>query len=134
MSASSRVEFSEGPLPDGEEEGLVVLGCGGEWAEWVDGLDEHLREATLLGATERIAKVTRLRTEGGGTHLCVWFSPGFELNKLAIWRICGRRGASDIKMDFLRTRGIDVDDPREPLHPFECMWLSDYLDIYHPND
>ncbi len=124
----SQVEFTEGSVDDIHPDwyGLVVLGTGGDWKEWIIGLVEHLRGAKLLEPKDHVVSVMRF-THKRMTNLVVMFNPDFDLNKLAMWRLYGRGGLNEFKLAFIEQNNIQVDDPSEPLHAFECMWVEDYL-------
>ena len=85
------------------EEGLVFQGCGGAVKEWVDGVNQLLKDEKILLGGTKFSDCYRFEN-GGLTNLYFPFGNAkLDMGKLAIWRIKAR-----------------------PV--FGCMWLSDYVD------
>ena len=112
-SASSRVTFTKGTENDIPEDGngFIMLGCGGKWQEWIDGLDEDLRTRELMKGDDAITKVIGFK-DGNIKCLYVEFTENVNLNKLAMWRLQGRIG----------------------MHPFACKWVEDYFSNKYPEE
>lgn len=72
----------------GNEEGLILQGCGGDVQEWIDGINEILTEENILLDGTRLDDVSRFENEGL-TCLLFKFNDDDKINmgKLAIWRI-----------------------------------------------
>jgi hypothetical protein len=89
-----------------KSEGLVCLGCGGDFQEWVTGITNSLHEEGIIHISdpEKVwDDVIHLETTGGRTDLVFMFSDiSMDMGKMAIWRI---------QMGF-------------------CTWLSDYVVNY----
>lgn len=84
-------------------EGLVLLGCGGDLNEWVNGVAKLLRQEGIVASNFNIDRALKLTTTGGRTDLLLLFSwDKVDPGRLAIWRI----GFGD------------------------CSWLSDYVVNY----
>ena len=85
------------------QEGIVLLGCGGDHQQWIDGITDYLKN-------EKIAienpwdKVYLLTTSGGRYDIAFVFKMPytFDMNKMVLWRM---------------TWG-------------DCSWISDYLVNY----
>ena len=87
----------------GENDGLILQGCGGDLNEWVEGITAQLTEAGILRNGSTFQKVSSFRN-AGVTNLLFDFE-GVEMNlgKLAVWRLATRED-------------------------YGSMWLSDYVD------
>ena len=82
--------FSE--IVDMNTEGLVLLGCGGNLNEWIDGVTGILAEEKIVlsaNPSDSFDDPFYLKTTGGRTDLVMPFKKGAKINirKLAIWRI-----------------------------------------------
>ena len=85
------------------EEGIVFQGCGGDVKDWVDGVNQLLKDEKILLDGTKLTECYRFEN-GGLTNLYFPFGNAeLDMDKLAIWRIKAR-----------------------PV--FGCMWLSDYVD------
>lgn len=72
----------------GDQEGLILQGCGGDLQEWLDGINEILTEEGILKKGTRFEDVFYFHHEGL-TCLLFPFKEGLELDvqKLAAWRL-----------------------------------------------
>ena len=92
----------------GKEEGIVLLGAGGDPQEWINGVTDILNKEDIAKGTpeELWGKANKLTTTGGRTDIALTFNHNnglkFNMGKMAMWRL--RFG--------------------------ECSWISDYLDNY----
>ena len=87
----------------GGEEGIVFQGCGGDAKDWVDGVNQLLKDEKILLDGTKLTECYRFEN-GGLTNLYFPFgSAKLDMWKFAIWR--------------LKAREV-----------FGCMWLSDYVD------
>ena len=73
----------------GDQEGLVLQGCGGDPQEWVDGINDMLTEADILlnGSLFKLEDVSLFQH---GELTCLLFpfeGVELEMGKLSIWRI-----------------------------------------------
>jgi len=88
------------------KEGIVLMGCGGDLSEWVDGVSEILVKEQISGGFEKSfePECIQLSTTDGRIDLIMIFKKDTDLKigKLAMWRL--RFG--------------------------ECSWLSDYIVNY----
>lgn len=89
----------------GEQEGLVLQGCGGSLQEWQAGINQILTEEGILQGGTSFEDISVFQHEGRNCLLFP-FTPEVQLDmgKLAMWRLRSRE-------------------------QFEGMWLSDYVDI-----
>lgn len=87
----------------GDQEGLILQGCGGNPQEWLDGVNEILTEEGVLKKGARFEEAYTFEHDGL-TCLLFPFKEDMEMNaeKLAMWR--------------LKTRSH-----------FGSTWLSDYV-------
>ena len=87
----------------GDQEGLVLQGCGGDPQEWLDGINQILTEEGILKKGTRFEEAYTFQHDGL-TYLLFPFKEGMsiEMGRLAIWRL--------------------------QTHPhFGGTWLSDYV-------
>ena len=105
----------------GDQEGLILQGCGGDLQEWVDGINEMLTETSILldGSTFKAENVSVFQN-GELTNLLFPFE-GVKLNMggLAMWRIQthDRFGGTWLS-DYVPNRlGGFVQEQTEPVKP-----------------
>lgn len=86
------------------KEGLILQGCGGEVQEWVDGINDMLREAEILLDNTKFSDA-RVFINKGLTNILFLFDENVHLNmgKLAMWRLATH-------------------------NDFGGTWLTDYVD------
>ena len=72
----------------GDQEGLVLQGCGGDPQEWLDGINQILAEEGILKKGAGFVDAYTFQHEGL-TCLLFPFKQGMELDmgKLAVWRL-----------------------------------------------
>ena len=72
----------------GDQEGLVLQGCGGDPREWLDGINQILTEEGILKKGAGFEEAYTFRHEGL-TCLIFPFKENMELDmgKLAVWRL-----------------------------------------------
>lgn len=72
----------------GDQEGLVLQGCGGDPQEWLDGINQILTEEGILKKGARFEDVYTFQHDGV-TCLLFPFKENMELDmgKLAVWRL-----------------------------------------------
>ena len=72
----------------GEQVGLVLLGCGGDPQEWLDGINQILTEEGILKKGARFEEAYTFRHDGL-TCLLFPFKKDMELDmgKLSVWRL-----------------------------------------------
>lgn len=71
----------------GDKEGLVLLGCGGEPKEWVDGINQTLTEAGILLDGTEFQEVSVFEHDGLSCILYPFEDVKLDMGKLAIWRL-----------------------------------------------
>ena len=72
----------------GDQEGLVLQGCGGDLQEWVDGINQFLTDEGILKKGAKFEEAYTFRHDGL-TCLLFPFKENMELDmgKLAVWRL-----------------------------------------------
>ena len=72
----------------GDQEGLILQGCGGDLQEWVDGINEIFTEEGILKKGTRFEEAYTFKHDGL-TCLLFPFKEGMaiEMGKLAVWRL-----------------------------------------------
>lgn len=74
----------------GGEEGIVFQGCGGDVKDWVDGVNQLLKDEKILLGGTKLAECYRFEN-GGLTNLYFPFgSAKLDMGKFAIWRLKAR--------------------------------------------
>ena len=68
-------------------EGLILQGCGGDLAEWEDGITDELTERGILPEGERFKDVRFFNHEGLTCILFPLEGAKLDVGKLALWRI-----------------------------------------------
>lgn len=72
----------------GDQEGLVLQGCGGDLQEWVDGINQILTEEGILKKGARFEEAYTFEHDG---LTCLLFpfkeDMQIEVGKLAVWRL-----------------------------------------------
>lgn len=71
----------------GDKEGLVLLGCGGEPKEWVDGINQMLTEAGILLDGTEFQEVSVFEYDGLTCILYPFEDVKLDMGKFAIWRL-----------------------------------------------
>lgn len=106
MAHIIEITFEDFKTLHSKNEGLVLLGAGGDLNEWVEGVSGMLKEEKIAHkGIDNFGPFYELSTSCGRTDLVMMFNEevsGVEMGKLAMWRI--RFG--------------------------DCSWVSDYLVNY----
>lgn len=92
-------------LPATVNNGIVLLGAGGDAIDWILGVTAILNDEKIAnGDAKKLwgKECFILTTTGGRTDIAMIFATDFDLNRMAIWRI--KFG--------------------------DCLWVSDYYRIY----
>lgn len=87
----------------GGEEGIVFQGCGGDAKDWVDGVNQLLKDKKILLDGTKLTECYRFENNELINLYFPFGNAELDMGKLAIWRIKARQ-------------------------IFGCMWLSDYVD------
>lgn len=69
------------------QEGLILQGCGGDLQEWVDGINDLLKEAGILLDGSRFENVSSFQNEGLTNLLFPFEGVKLDIGKLAMWRL-----------------------------------------------
>lgn len=70
-------------------EGLILLGCGGDLNEWINGVLDILFEKEIIESKDDFGEPVCLTTSGGRIDLVFPFAENNKINigKLAMWRL-----------------------------------------------
>lgn len=101
-----------------EPEGLVLLGCGGDLSEWIDGVSKLLKDEGIADSEFQFTEAFKLTTTGGRVDLLLLFDWAHVWQgKLTIWRIkfgdCS--WLSDYKVNYAEQHGFEEDCPEEEI-------------------
>ena len=94
------ISFKELKTKHVKDEGLVLLGCGGDPNEWFEGVGDTLKEEKIAPkGVESFGPFYRLESSKGRTDLVMMFNESpIEIGKMAIWRL--RFGDNSWLSDF----------------------------------
>ena len=118
----------------GDQEGLVLQGCGGDPQEWLDGMNELFTEQGILKEGSRFEEVYSFRHDG---LTCLLFpfkeDMQIEVGKLAAWRLqthphFGGTWLSDYVPN--RLGGFVQEQKQEPIKP-DCPLIGQNGNIYN---
>ncbi len=85
------------------KEGLILQGCGGEVQEWVDGINNILKDNGILLDDTKFESVSVFQNDGVTCILYPFDNVHLDVGKLAMWRL-------------------------QSYTAFAGTWLSDYVD------
>lgn len=71
---------------DGKE-GLVIMGCGGDLSEWLDGINDTLAKAEILKNGSRFQEACSFEYKGLTCMLFPFDKTDLNIGKLAMWRL-----------------------------------------------
>lgn len=71
----------------GDQEGLILQGCGEPFQEWVDGINELLTDAGILQDGSTFKAVSTFQHDGLTCLLFPFEDVKLDMGRLAIWRI-----------------------------------------------
>lgn len=69
------------------KEGLILMGCGGDLQEWVDGINEMFTESGILKGGSRFEDVSAFQYDGMTCLLYPFEGVNLDIGKLAMWRL-----------------------------------------------
>lgn len=69
------------------QEGLILMGCGGDLQEWVDGINEMFTESEILKGGSRFEDVSAFQYDGMTCLLYPFEGVNLDIGKLAMWRL-----------------------------------------------
>ena len=71
----------------GNQEGLILMGCGGDLNEWVNGINDLLTEEGILRNGSRFTDVRSFQHDGVTCLLFPFKNVDLNVGKLAMWRL-----------------------------------------------
>jgi hypothetical protein len=95
MMKVENIEFLsfESKMKKQMDDGIVLLGCGGDPQEWIQGVTQVLRKEEIIDSevtSEKAWKEAFLLTTTGGRHdIALTFNSNtaFNISKMAMWRL-----------------------------------------------
>ena len=69
------------------KEGLILMNCGGDLQEWVDGINEMFTESGILKGGSRFEDVSAFQYDGMTCLLYPFEGVNLDIGKLAMWRL-----------------------------------------------
>lgn len=70
-----------------DKEGLVIMGCGGDLSEWLDGINDTLAKAEILQNGSRFREAYSFEYKGLTCMLFPFEETDLNMGKLAMWRL-----------------------------------------------
>ena len=70
-----------------DKEGLVIMGCGGDLSEWLDGINDTLAKAEILQSGSRFEEASSFEYKGLTCMLFPFDDVDLNMGKLAMWRL-----------------------------------------------
>lgn len=70
-----------------DREGLIIQGCGGDFQEWVDGINALLTEAGILINGSKFENVSVFEQDGVTNLLFDFEGVDLNIGKFALWRL-----------------------------------------------
>ena len=121
----------------GDQEGLVLQGCGGDPKEWLDGINQILTDEGILKKGARFVDAYTFQHDGV-TCLLFPFKQDMELDmgKLAIWRLGTHSTFGGTWLsDYVPNRlggFVQVQEKKEPAHiKPDCPLIGTDGNIFH---
>ena len=121
----------------GDQEGLVLQGCGGDPKEWLDGINQILTDEGILKKGARFVDAYTFQHDGV-TCLLFPFKQDMELDmgKLAIWRLGTHSTFGGTWLsDYVPNRlggFVQVQEQKEPAHiKPDCPLIGTDGNIFH---
>ena len=121
----------------GDQEGLVLQGCGGDPKEWLDGINQILTDEGILKKGARFVDDYTFQHDGV-TCLLFPFKQDMELDmgKLAIWRLGPHSTFGGTWLsDYVPNRlggFVQVQEQKEPAHiKPDCPLIGTDGNIFH---
>jgi hypothetical protein len=117
----------------GDHEGLILMGCGGDLQEWLDGINEMLTEAGILQNGSRFENISSFQY---GELTCLLYPfEGVDLNigKLAMWRLQTHADLGGTRLsDFVPNRlgGFLGEPAAEPEKP-DCALIGQDGNVFN---
>ena len=105
----------------GDQEGLILQGCGGPLQEWVDGINEMLTEVGILldGSAFRAEAVSTFQHDGLTCLLFPFEDVKLNMGGLAMWRLATHNQFGGTWLsDYVPNRlgGFVREPPKPPMH------------------
>ena len=74
----------------GGEEGIVFQGCGGDAKDWVDGVNQLLKDEKILLGGTKLTECYRFENSGLTNLYFSFGNAKLDMGKFAIWRLKAR--------------------------------------------
>lgn len=116
-----------------EQEGLILMGCGGDLQEWQDGINEMLTEAGILQNGSRFENISCFQY---GELTCLLYpfeDVDLNIGKLAMWRLQTHADLGGTWLsDFVPNRlGGFLGEPATELEKPDCALIGQNGNIFN---
>lgn len=115
------------------KEGLILMGCGGDLQEWVDGINDMFTESGILKGGSRFKDVSAFQYDGMTCLLYPFEGVNLDIGKLAMWRLHTHENFGGTWLsDFVSNRlGGFIGEPSpEPEKP-DCALIGQDGNIFN---
>lgn len=115
------------------KEGLILMGCGGDLQEWLDGINEMLTDAGILKNGSKFEQISTF--EHAGLTCLLYPFEGVDLNigKLAMWRLQTHSELGGTWLsDFVPNRlGGFIGEPAEEPEKPDCALIGQDGNVFN---
>lgn len=116
-----------------DQEGLILMGCGGDLQEWLDGINEMLTEAGILQNESRFENISCFQY---GELTCLLYpfeDVDLNIGKLAMWRLQTHADLGGTWLsDFVPNRlGGFLGEPATELEKPDCALIGQDGNIFN---
>ena len=70
-----------------DKEGLILQGCGGDVQEWLDGINDMLKDAKILRNGSKFENCSVFENDGCTCILFPFEGVDIDVSRLAMWRL-----------------------------------------------
>ena len=116
-----------------DKEGLILLGCGGELQEWLDGINEMLTDVGILKNGSKFEQISTFEHDGLTCLLYPFEGVDLNIGKLAMWRLQTHSNFGGTWLsDFVPNRlGGFIGEPAEEPGKPDCALIGQDGNVFN---
>lgn len=116
-----------------DKEGLILMGCGGDLQEWLDGINEMLTDAGILKNGSIFEQISTFEHEGLTCLLYPFEGVDLNIGKLAMWRLQTHSELGGTWLsDFVPNRlGGFIGEPAEEPEKPDCALIGQDGNVFN---
>ena len=116
-----------------DKEGLILMGCGGDLQEWLDGINEMLTDAGILKNGSKFEQISTFEHEGLTCLLYPFEGVDLNIGKLAMWRLQTHSELGGTWLsDFVPNRlGGFIGEPAEEPEKPDCALIGQDGNVFN---